>query len=77
MLSWITVSRGYPSTSAARLITSSPFSGKMATCRDQKMHWPHWCDRIGCNLKQSAVQLVSRRCECTAVTCPAYNTEGP
>ncbi len=38
MLSWITVSRGYPSTSAARLITSSPFSGKMATCRDKEMH---------------------------------------
>lgn len=38
MLSWITVSRGYPRTSAARLITSSPFSGKMATCRHMRAH---------------------------------------
>ena len=38
MLSWITVSRGYPNTSAARLITSSPFSGKMATCRHMQAH---------------------------------------
>ena len=38
MASWMTVSRGYPSTSAALLMTSSPFSGRMAICRQKHTH---------------------------------------